>query len=124
MSNSSQHPSDPRTTPSTPQQSSANSQRPVEADIPSFAFQGPAPATNPSLIILQARSDLQRQALREDQEVGTKGFAGRRFLDVTLLQQVLRERANGKSSADIEKRFGLKSGLIDQLGPKGLVDVL
>lgn len=79
---------------------------------------------NPALRVLQARSQLSDEADREIMEAGRQGHPGRRFLDVGTVRQVLVLRdARGLRDAEIEKRLGLRSGIVGRLGSKGVFGV-
>jgi hypothetical protein len=82
------------------------------------------PSSNPALRILQARGQLQDQADKEFETVGRRKFQGRQFLDVTIISQVLMARKNGVSDEEIEKRMGLRSGVVGRLGKKGVVEAI
>ncbi|QDS68884.1 hypothetical protein FKW77_007656 [Venturia effusa] len=82
------------------------------------------PASNPALRILQARGQLQDQADKEFENIGRRKFQGRQFLDVTMISQVLLARRNGASDQEIEKRMGLKPGIVARLGRNGVVEAI
>ncbi|CAD0096183.1 unnamed protein product, partial [Aureobasidium mustum] len=67
---------------------------------------------------------LAGEAEREFLEARKRGSAGRRFLDVGTLRNVitLRDQRN-MSAAEIERTLGLRSGTVAKLGPKGVVGV-
>ena len=72
--------------------------------------------------MLQARSDLAARAEKEFEALGRKGFPGREFLDVVQIRQVLMMRdERGMRSDEIEGRLGLKPGVVEKLGKRGLV---
>lgn len=84
----------------------------------------PNPASNPAVILLEARQKLARQAEEEFEDVGRlgKGKKGRQFLDVVTIRQVLRLRDQlGRSDNEIEENLGLQAGLVSRLGRKGIV---
>jgi hypothetical protein len=82
----------------------------------------PSPATNPAIQILEARSRLAKEAEDEFANIGRQGAAGRKFLDVMMIRQVLvlRDEKNLKPE-QIEKQLGLAKGVVDRLGPRGVV---
>lgn len=82
------------------------------------------PASNPALRVLQARGQLQDQADKEFENVGRRTFQGRQFLDVTMISQVLVAKKNGVADQEIEKRMGLRSGVVGRLGTKGVVEAI
>ncbi|KAI0882161.1 uncharacterized protein GGS22DRAFT_191332 [Annulohypoxylon maeteangense] len=92
------------------------------SSYPGFPEQKPgAPSFAPlsqnrTLSALEARQRLQEraQAEYEDRSKGSE------FLDVGTLTQVLIMQGRGVPHADIEKRFRLKSGVVERLGPKGV----
>ncbi|KAI9817375.1 MAG: hypothetical protein M1832_004682 [Thelocarpon impressellum] len=82
----------------------------------------PDPSTNPAITLLQARSRLAKEAEKEFLEAGRSNHAGRHFLDVFLLRQILVLRdEKGVAAEEIERRLGLQRGVLDRLGPKGVV---
>ncbi|KAI5247907.1 hypothetical protein E4T42_05869 [Aureobasidium subglaciale] len=84
----------------------------------------PPQRLNPALRVLQARAELAGEAEREFLEAGKRGSAGRRFLDVGTLRNVITMRdQRGMSDAEIERGLGLRSGTVAKLGPKGVVGV-
>ncbi|KAJ9643937.1 hypothetical protein H2199_003803 [Coniosporium tulheliwenetii] len=78
------------------------------------------PAYAASLRSLGARKKLSASSTRwRDGE----GAQGRQFLDVGLLRHVLMLRdEKGLSGEEIERRLGLKKGIVGRLGPKGVVE--
>ena len=86
---------------------------------------GPDPRSNPAIAVLDARAKLQDDAEREFLEAGRRGHEGRQFLHVFTIRQMLILRDHrGKSAAEIEKALGLKTGVVDRLGPKGVVELV
>ncbi|MCJ1387888.1 hypothetical protein MMC18_000731 [Xylographa bjoerkii] len=82
----------------------------------------PSATTNPALQILDARNRLTDAAEAEFSEMGRRGFQGKQFLDVVLIRQALMMRdEKGMTDTEIEKRLGLKNGVIARLGRKGTV---
>lgn len=84
----------------------------------------PPQRMNPALRVLQARAELAAEAEKEFLEAGKTGGAGRRFLDIGTLRNVvtMRDQRN-MSAADIERALGLRSGTVAKLGPKGVLGV-
>jgi hypothetical protein len=85
----------------------------------------PDPATmrnNPALLVMQARKRWQEKAEAELEEVGRSGFVGREMMDVGMVTDALRMRRRGVGDADIEKRLGLRSGVLRKLGPPGVTE--
>ena len=82
----------------------------------------PSAATNPAIQILDARNRLTDAAEAEFSEMGRRGFQGKQFLDVVLIRQALMMRdEKGMADLEIEKKLGLKSGVVARLGRKGTV---
>jgi hypothetical protein len=82
----------------------------------------PSPASNPAVTLLAARARIAREAEAEFEDLGRKGALGRRFLDVVAIRRVLRMRDElGTEEAVIEKELGLGPGVVQKLGPKGVV---
>ncbi|KUJ09651.1 uncharacterized protein LY89DRAFT_627858, partial [Mollisia scopiformis] len=71
---------------------------------------------NPAISLLTARYRLAEEAEREFAALGKKGSAGRGFVDVQTLRQVLVLRGEGMGGAEIEGRLGLKAGVVGRLG--------
>ena len=72
--------------------------------------------------MLAARDRLAQEAEREFDEVARRGRGaqGRQFLDVGLLRHVLMLRdEKGLSGEEIERRLGLRKGIVARLGAKG-----
>ncbi|KAK5011533.1 hypothetical protein LTR28_000373 [Elasticomyces elasticus] len=97
--------------PSNPNNSTRPSSQPV----------GPDPRMNPALKALEARARLQDEAEREFVEAGRRGHEGRQFLDVVTIRQVLMLRDEKRLAAEeIERRLGLRKGVVARLGAKGI----
>ena len=85
----------------------------------------PDPATmrnNPALLIMQARKRWQERAEYEFDNIGRSGFEGRELMDVGMVTDALKMRARGVESEDIEKRLGLKKGVMAKLGRPGVLE--
>jgi hypothetical protein len=79
---------------------------------------------NPAVSLLTARYRLAEEAEREFAGLGRKGYEGRSFLDVVTLRQVLVLRdEKGLENGEIERRLGLKNGVVGRLGRGGVVGV-
>lgn len=84
--------------------------------------QFPDPSSNPAIQILLARDRLAAEAEKEFTEAGRKSHPGRQFLDIFLIRQVLMLRDEKMvSPEEIERRLGLKPGVVQRLGKKGIV---
>ena len=70
------------------------------------------------------RETLQKQYEDEQDAIGRKGFAGRKFLDVGTIREVVRLRGKGVSDTEIEGRMGLEKGIAGRMGPDGVVKVV
>ncbi|KAL8857936.1 MAG: hypothetical protein Q9178_005555 [Gyalolechia marmorata] len=76
---------------------------------------------NPALQVLSRRAELAQEAEAEFTRL-RGGGEGRRFLDVVKIREVLTMRdAKGMSEGEIEKRLGLKRGVVGRLGGQGVV---
>ena len=77
----------------------------------------PDPRNNPALIVLEARRRFAQEADAEIEQYGRKGFQGKRFLDVTVIRQILvmRDDDHGKSDAEIEEALELYPGTVSKL---------
>lgn len=83
----------------------------------------PDPRTNPAVAVLHARQRIQEAADAEFEEVGRKGSATRQWLDIATVKQMLTLRDHkGVSHSDIESRLELRKGLVEKLGPPGVVE--
>ncbi|KAI9766626.1 MAG: hypothetical protein M1840_006437 [Geoglossum simile] len=95
---------------------------PTHSNASTFAATTEDIRRNPALTLLSARSRLAEQAEAEALGVGKKGFPGRTFVDAVTLRRALKLRdEGGVADAEIEKRLGLKRGVVGRLGRKGLV---
>ena len=73
-------------------------------------------------MVLDSRSRLQNEADAEFGRTGQNALEGRQFLDVYTIRQILVERdQKGRSAADIERKMGLKQGVVGRLGAQGIV---
>ncbi|KAF2437179.1 hypothetical protein EJ08DRAFT_691480 [Tothia fuscella] len=81
------------------------------------------PSSNPALLILKARQELQDKADREADMVGRRGFEGKEFVEVHLVREALRMRGERVEDAVIERKLGLKGGVVRRLGGRGVVEV-
>ncbi|KAI7216131.1 hypothetical protein KC333_g5024, partial [Hortaea werneckii] len=85
---------------------------------------GPKPRENPTLVALDSRAKLQEAADAEFQMAGKRGHEGRQFLDVYMIRQILIERdVQGRSAEEIERKMGLKKGVVERLGGRGIVQL-
>lgn len=74
--------------------------------------------------MLDARAKLADEAEKEFMEAGRRGHEGRQFLDVFQIRQILTMRDQRKRSpAEIERKLGLKSGVVERLGAAGVVEL-
>ena len=72
--------------------------------------------------LLTARYRLAEEAEQEFANTGRKGTAGRQFLDVITIRQILVLRDEmGVSARDIERQLGLRDGVVARLGRRGVV---
>ncbi|KXT18914.1 hypothetical protein AC579_3562 [Pseudocercospora musae] len=86
------------------------------------ARSGPDPRQNPAILVLAARAKLQDKAEIEFMEAGRRAHTGREFLDVHQIRQILTMRdEQGRKDEDIERRLGLKKGVVSRLGVQGIV---
>lgn len=81
----------------------------------------PSAADNATLTVLQARRQLQERAELEFEGMGRPGDKGKEFLDVGTIRDVLALRQRGEAAGDIEARLGLRRGVVDRLGARGVV---
>jgi hypothetical protein len=84
----------------------------------------PPQRLNPALRVLQARAELAAEAEMEFLEAGKTGGAGRRFIDIGTLRNIITMRdQRDMSDAQIERALSLRSGTVAKLGPKGVLGV-
>ncbi|KAK2745851.1 hypothetical protein FQN57_003464 [Myotisia sp. PD_48] len=78
--------------------------------------------SNPALLTLSSRQRLTDEAQKEFESIGKQSHAGRQYLDVITIKQVLgmREQA-GTTREMVERQFRLRPGVLEALGPKGVV---
>ncbi|KAK3072556.1 hypothetical protein LTR53_006610 [Teratosphaeriaceae sp. CCFEE 6253] len=101
-----------------PNPSNPNNPSPTRTSLPP----GPDPRKNPAITVLDSRARLQDQADLEFQQAGRRGHAGRQFLDVYMIRDILTRRdVKGKTAVEIEKAMGLKAGVVERLGARGVV---
>ena len=86
---------------------------------PKSAF--PDPRDNPALRILENRQRIQDEAERELENVGRRGFEGRKYVDAGLIQLAMMRKKRGESDAKAEEALGIKRGRLEVLG-KGIVE--
>jgi len=80
----------------------------------------PRPPQNTTLNALDARRRIQESVDVQSQNPA----AGREYVDVGVLRQILMMRDRGHAAADIEKRLRLKSGVVARVGPPGVIKPL
>ncbi|KAK8064941.1 hypothetical protein PG994_007579 [Apiospora phragmitis] len=80
----------------------------------------PRPPQNTTLNALDARRRLQEAVDVQSQNP----LAGREYVDVGVLRQILVMRDHGYAAPDIEKRLRLKSGVVARVGPPGVIALL
>ncbi|KAE8348706.1 hypothetical protein BDV28DRAFT_142925 [Aspergillus coremiiformis] len=79
-------------------------------------------ASNPALLVITARQKIAKMAELETGSVGRRGFTGREFMDALTIRQALSMRdRQGMPAGEIERLLGLKKGVMDRLGKKGVV---
>lgn len=77
-----------------------------------------APAQqNTTLNALDARRRIQESVDVQSQNPS----AGREYVDVGVLRQILMMRDRGHAAPDIEKHLRLKSGVVGRVGPPGVI---
>ena len=77
---------------------------------------------NPALLALRARDAVAKRAEDEMQGMGRKGFQGRTVVDAGTLGQVVRAREGAKGDEEVEARWRLKRGVLqEKLGERGKV---
>ncbi|KAF2868008.1 hypothetical protein BDV95DRAFT_501469 [Massariosphaeria phaeospora] len=86
--------------------------------MPQSAY--PDPRENPALRLLEARRRIQEEAEEEMINAGRRGFQGRKYVDVGIIQMALMRQQRGEVNTKIEDVLGVKRGRLDVLG-KGVV---
>jgi hypothetical protein len=76
----------------------------------------PGPQDNPALRVLEARQRIQDEADQELANIGRKGFAGRKYVDASVIQLALMRKARGEPDARIEDALTIKKGRLGVLG--------
>jgi hypothetical protein len=85
----------------------------------------PDPRKNPAIAVLHARAALQAKAEKEERAGRGPGAKGREFLDVWEMRQVLTMRdLQGKDAKEIERKLGLKEGVVARLGGEGVLGLV
>jgi hypothetical protein len=84
-------------------------------------FPGTSPATNPALLIVEARERIGRLWEDESESLGRGSFQGRTLISASQIREVLSMKENGMESGEIEKRLRLRAGLIKRLGAGSVV---
>ena len=75
--------------------------------------------------MLHARARLQAKAEVEERAGRGPSAKGREFLDGFEMRQVLTMRdLQGKSAGEIERKMGLKEGVVGRLGAKGVLGLV
>jgi 3-deoxy-7-phosphoheptulonate synthase len=80
----------------------------------------PEPRDNPALRVLEARQRIQDEAEGELENVGRRGFGGRKFVDAGVITLALMRKSRGEPDSSIEEALGIKRGRLSVLG-KGIV---
>ncbi|KAF1982565.1 hypothetical protein K402DRAFT_466688 [Aulographum hederae CBS 113979] len=82
----------------------------------------PDPSHNPAIMILRARQRIQDEADAEEDMVGRTGFRGKRYLEASLIRQMLVLRdGKGMGAEAIERELMLAPGTVGRLGPRDVV---
>ncbi|KYK55374.1 hypothetical protein DCS_07337 [Drechmeria coniospora] len=76
----------------------------------------PTTSRNTTLSALAARRALQDVADQELEKMGSRGFHGRRFLDIRSIVDAMRMCDRGVPQSEIEKRLKLQPGVLSRLG--------
>lgn len=84
---------------------------------PSF----PPSRSNPTLSALSARQRLQQEAEEDFESMGLANTQGRRFLDMRTMVDAMKLRGHGLADKDIEARLRIRPGLLERLGPQGVL---
>ncbi|EGD94172.1 hypothetical protein TESG_01697 [Trichophyton tonsurans CBS 112818] len=109
-------------TPTLSRSSTYNQPRGRNVSAPMPGARNEEAKANPSLLTLMSRTRIAAEAEADMESLGRKDHAGRRFVDVVSLKQIISMRdGQGVSEEVIERQFGLKKGTLANLGPKGVV---
>ena len=78
-------------------------------------------SANPALLALNSRARITKEAEQEAESFGRSNHTGRKYLDVLTIRQILNTRdQQNLNNLEIERLLRLKSGVVDQLGKKGI----
>ncbi|KAJ5090766.1 hypothetical protein N7532_009450 [Penicillium argentinense] len=79
-------------------------------------------ASSPAWLVHTARNRLNKIAAEEEERIKSGRYGDRQFVDAFQIQQALQMRdAQNLPPREIEGILGLKPGLVDKLGQKGIV---
>ena len=79
-------------------------------------------ATNPAILVVEARNRIGKVWQDESERLGRKSFAGRTLLSAKDIKEALRLRDESrKTSAEIETQMRLKPGVFETLARKDVV---
>jgi hypothetical protein len=78
-------------------------------------------ATNPALLMVEARERIGRLWEEESESLGRGSFQGRTLISAGQIREVLNMRESGMESGDIERRLRLRAGLVKRLGVGSVV---
>ncbi len=85
-------------------------------------FPSSSPSTNPAIAIVEARERIAKRFEEESESLGRGSFQGRTLISAREIKEALRLRdEGGRSPEEVEKQMRLRSGIISQLGPPGVV---
>ncbi|KAK4174281.1 hypothetical protein QBC36DRAFT_333972 [Triangularia setosa] len=76
----------------------------------------PSAKNNPTLGALEARRRLEQKAKLEMEDWGKSSYQGKELLDIGTIKKIFVLRDQGESEQVIEKRLGLKKGVVARLG--------
>lgn len=82
----------------------------------------PSTLSNPALLIVQARDQLAKIFEEESESLGRGSFKGRTLIGPAEIKTLLSMRdAENRAAGEIEKQLRLQPGVVEKLGPRGVV---
>lgn len=100
-----------------PTMSNSSTASPIAGSLSTHAASRSPSQQNTTLNALDARRRIQESVDIQSQNPS----AGREYVDVGVLRQILMMQDRGFAAPDIEKRLRLKSGVVARVGPPGVV---
>jgi hypothetical protein len=84
-------------------------------------FPSTSAATNPAVLVVEARERINKLWEAENESVGRGSFQGRTMISAAQIRDVLSMKESGMESGEIERRMRLRAGLVKRLGVGSVV---